>query len=188
MESFDYFYKDMKQASGGMLIVDHIDNERIIILGRSNVPKRLEYYESFGGKYEKEDITSLHTAVRELVEEFFNTKIDPFHVNNIAIILRKNNLIIKQRNFYGMAYMIDFNGLNFIFNYLCTINMELAHYNVDGLFNMMQYIGERVVDGSPNNGLNEIKSLHIIKISDIKNNMIKLRWYTNKIIGKMIKS
>jgi hypothetical protein len=185
MESYDYFYKDAKQASGGILIVDTIEDEPVILLGQSNIPKRNDMYESFGGKYEKEDISSLHTAIRELVEEFFNIKISSYHVNEIALQLRKNYMIVKQKAFYGMAYMINFIGLTLIFNYLVTIDNSFQKYSVEGYFKLGQYIEDRVVVGNPNNGLNEIKSLHIIKLSEINN--IKLRWYTDKIIRKMIK-
>ena len=36
--------------------MDKIGENRVILLGKSNIPKRNGSYESFGGKYEKEDI------------------------------------------------------------------------------------------------------------------------------------
>jgi hypothetical protein len=35
--------------------------------------------------------------------------------------------------------------------------------------------------------MNEIVSIHIVDLDDIKNNKINIRWYTNKVISKMLK-
>jgi hypothetical protein len=42
-----------------VLIVDEINNIKVILLGKSNKTKRHETYESFGGKAENDDITTL---------------------------------------------------------------------------------------------------------------------------------
>ena len=95
MDSIEHFNKDLKGQSGGILILDDIDNNKILVLGKSNVPKRMNQYESFGGKVEKTDITSLHTAIREFVEEFFNIKISTENINMLALHLRQNKIILK---------------------------------------------------------------------------------------------
>jgi hypothetical protein len=187
MESIDYFYKDLKDQPGGILIVDTINNMNIIVLGKSNVPKRMKEYESFGGKVEKVDISSLHTAVREFIEEFFNIKTNIESINTIAYKIREKELILKQYEFFGMAYLINLNGLNEIFQMLCESYNSLSKYNINNKFDLENYINDRVITESPNKGLNEIKSLHIINLEDIKEKKIKLRWYTNKIISKMLK-
>jgi hypothetical protein len=187
MDSIEYFNKDLKGQSGGILILDDIDNNKILVLGKSNVPKRMNQYESFGGKVEKTDITSLHTAIREFVEEFFNIKISTENINMLALHLRQNKIILKQKQFYGMAYLINLNGLNEIFQKLCIINESLSRYNINNKFDLTNYINERTIMGISNEGLNEIQSIHIVKLDDIKENKIKLKWYTNKIISKMIK-
>ena len=187
MESIDYFYKDLKDQPGGILIVDTINDMNIIVLGKSNVPKRMKEYESFGGKVEKVDISSLHTAVREFIEEFFNIRINIESVNMIAYNIREKGLILKQYEFFGMAYLINLNGLNEIFQILCELDSSFNKYNINNKFDLENYINERVITDSPNKGLNEIKSLHIINLEDIKEKKIKLRWYTNKIISKMLK-
>jgi hypothetical protein len=51
----------------------------------------------------------------------------------------------------------------------------------------MKYIEERKIDDIPSDGLNEIESIHIVDLDDIKNNKINIRWYTNKVISKMLK-
>jgi len=101
MDSLDNFPKDLKEKSGGFIIVDKIEGEAVILLGRSNISNKKTVYENFGGRYEKEDICSLHTGVRELIEEFFNLKIKTDELNNLAIEFRLNN---------------DSNGNNFILN------------------------------------------------------------------------
>ena len=115
MDSLDNFPKDLKEKSGGFIIVDKIEEDKVILLGKSNITNKGVSYENFGGRYEKEDICSLHTGVRELIEEFFNLKVPVNVVNIIAYGLRTNNLIIKQHELNGMAYLINFDGLNFIF-------------------------------------------------------------------------
>jgi len=178
---------DKQNLSGGILIVDNIDNIPIILLGKSNIPKRIGQYESFGGKVEAEDITSLHTAIRELIEEFFNVKVPTDIINMIAIKIREKKLILKQKEFFGMSYMINFKGLNEIYINITECDNMLNKYNNDNNFDVIKYINERVITEKSDNGLNEIQSIEIIKISDIKENKIKLRWYTDKIISKMIK-
>ena len=183
---------DKENLSGGILIVDTINNEMIILLGKSNVPKRLGQYESFGGKKEDFDLTSLHTAIRELIEEFFNLKVHTSVINTLALKLREKKLILKQKEFFGMSYMINLNGLNEIYQTIISCDtsnncMLLMKYNNDNTFNYIDYINERIITDVSKYGLNEIMSIHIIKVSDIKNKMYKLRWYTDKIISKMIK-
>lgn len=182
---------DKENLSGGILIVDTINNEMIILLGKSNVPKRVGQYESFGGKKEDFDLTSLHTAIRELIEEFFNLKVHTSVINTLALKLREKKLILKQKEFFGMSYMINLNGLNEIYQTIISYEsdecMLLMKYNNNNMFDYTEYISERIITDVSNDGLNEIASIHILKVSDIKNKMYKLRWYTDKIISKMIK-
>jgi hypothetical protein len=183
------FNNDMKGVSGGILIVDKINNNNIIILGKPNISKRENEYESFGGKKEEEDLTSLHTAIREFIEEFFNMRISTDHINIMATYVRTEKIIVKQREFYGMSYMINMSGLNKIFQKLCNLVGDsniLIKYNVNNKFDLNKYIDERTVDVCNGDGMNEIKSLHIFNIADIKEQKIKLRWYTKKIIAKMV--
>jgi hypothetical protein len=180
------FLNDLKCQSGGILIVDYIDGEQVIILGRSNIPKRTNMYESFGGKTEKSDLTSLHTALRELVEEFFNVYIGVDDLNNLAYEFRLNNFIKDQYMMSGMAYLIDFSGLNFIFQNLCKFNKNFVEYNSQDGFDYIKYIDSRKVTSAPDHGLNEIEFLKLFKMSDVKAGKINLRWFTNKIINIMI--
>lgn len=189
MEQTEHFFNnDMKGVSGGILIVDIIDNKNIILLGKPNIKKREHEYESFGGKKEDYDLTSLHTAIREFIEEFFNLKLSTDDINIIAIYIRKQNLIIKQQEFYGISYMINFKGLNEIYQKICDIQKDcnLYKYNTNNNFDLNKYINERIITEIPIDGLNEIKSIHLFDMEDIKKNKIKLRWYTKKIISKMI--
>jgi len=184
---YDYFKYDLKGQSGGVLITDIIDDEQFVILGKSNIPKRADCFEGFGGKVEKCDISSLHTALRELIEEFFNLKIPLENINEIANIIRKNKMIDRQYNFYGMSYVINFKTLNYIFLYLCEIENSLQVYNMNNIFDMQTYIENRIINDKADGGLNEIQSLHLFKLSDIKEKKIKLRWFTDKIINKLFR-
>jgi len=190
----ELYQQDIKGQPGGILISDIMDGEQILLLGKSNVRKRKDIFESFGGKVEQTDISSLHTAIRELVEEFFNIKISTEVVNEICSEFRKNTgkspYILKQYVYYGVSYLINLEGLNKIYQLLILYDidamMNLIKYNNDGMFDVMKYIEERTIDGIPNDGLNEIKSIHIVKLNDIVDNKIHLRWFTNKIISKML--
>jgi len=186
MDSLDYFSKDLKEKSGGFIIVDKIEGEDVILLGRSNISNKKTVYENFGGRYEKYDICSLHTGVRELIEEFFNLKAPIDVVNLIALGLRTNNLIIKQYELNGMAYLINFEGLNFIFQNIVNYNENLIKYNIDLQFDYFTYINDRIITEKANNGLNEIHRIELFKVKDVKDNSVNLRWYTNKIINLMV--
>jgi hypothetical protein len=186
MDFEDVFKNDLKDMAGGILISDIINNERVILLGKSNIPKRIGTYESFGGKTEKQDISSLHTAIREMVEEFFNYEISTKLVNDIAYNIRISKLIIKSKELYGMSYLIDFTGLNFIFQFVLTEIPILQKYNVNNFFDYKTYISERIINGKAKEGLNEIEKIELFKLSDIKDKYITLRWFTNKIIWLML--
>jgi hypothetical protein len=186
MDSTDIFKDDLKDHAGGILISDIVNNEQVILLGKSNIPKRTGTYESFGGKTEKQDITSLHTAIRELVEEFFNYNITTKLVNEIAYNIRNSNLIIKSKELHGMSYLIDFSGLNFIFQFLLKEIPTFEKYNDNNFFDYKTYIMERTINGKAKDGLNEIEKIELFKLSDIKDKSVNLRWFTNKIIWLML--
>lgn len=186
MDSLDSFPKDLKEKSGGFIIVDKIEGEGVILLGKSNSSNKSISYENFGGRYEKEDICSLHTGVRELIEEFFNLKVPVNVINLIAFELRNKNLIVKQHELNGMAYLINFEGLNFIFQNIIEYNKSLLKYNINKQFDFLTYISERIITEKANNGLNEIHRIELFKVKDVKENKVNLRWYTNKIINLMI--
>jgi len=186
MDSLDNFPKDLKEKSGGFIIVDKIEQDNVILLGKSNISNRNSSYENFGGRYEKEDICSLHTGVRELIEEFFNLKVPVNIINSIAYGLRNNDLILKNYELNGMAYLIDFKGLNFIFQNIVNCCQNLIKYNINQQFDYLTYIKERIITDKANNGLNEIHKIEMFKLQDVKENKVNLRWYTNKIINLML--
>ena len=183
------YHNESTKKPGGVIISDIIDGKRIVLLGKSNIPNRKDIYESFGGKMEESDISSLHTALRELVEEFFNTKVSTDFVNELYQEINNGKYILKKYEYYGISYLINMEGLNKIFQKVCTINNSLYNYNdIDNpSFNYLKYIEERIIDGIPSDGMNEIVSIHIVDLDDIKNNKINIRWYTNKVISKMLK-
>ncbi len=182
------FSAELIGKAGSMIISDFINKKRVVFLGKSNVPKRKNKgtFESFGGRYESEDISSLHTAVREMIEEFFNIKVNTSTVNKIAQGLINNKLIIKRFELYGMSYLINFKGLNYIFNELTNENINLSKYKFGDFFDYNEYFNDRIINDEPNDGLNEISNIEIIKLSDIKYKKIPLRWYTDKIIFEML--
>ncbi len=186
MESNNFPYELVGKA-GGILISDIIDGEQIVLLGKSNIPKRLNEYEGFGGKWETADISSLHTALREMIEEFFNFKTSTEFINQLALDIVNTNIIIKRVELYGMSYLINLTGLEWIFTRLVQQAPELAKYQTpEKKFNLDQYIKERVVTAVASNGLNEIQSICICKLHDIKKRKINLRWFTSRIIYEML--
>lgn len=183
----ELYHNNVQKKPGGILISDIIDGKRIVLLGKSNIPKRKDIFESFGGKVEASDNSSLHTALRELIEEFFNTKVTTEFINDLYNDCKTGKYILKHYEYYGISYLINLDGLNKIFQKVCSINNELNLYNNESYFNYNKYIEERKIDRIPYDGLNEIESIHIINLDDIKNNKINIRWYTNKVINKMLK-
>jgi hypothetical protein len=179
-------YKLKKKLSGGVIICDIINNENIIVLGKSNILNEIDTFESFGGKAEKTDLSPLHTAIRELIEEFFNFKISDANINDIVIKLEKEKQIIKRFKHSGMIYLINFTGLNIISKLLSQYLIELNDYIIDGIFNINDYIINRIIDDKPINGLNEIKLIKIFNLNDVINNKINLRLYTKMIINTFL--
>lgn len=188
----EMFTQELIGKSGGILISDIINGEQIVFLGKSNIPKRHNEFEGFGGRWEVQDLTSLHTALREMIEEFFNIKPSIDFINNLAIKIVNSNYIIKRVELYGMSYLINLEGLEFIFNDIVESQelncQELKQYQTSKKnFDYIKYINERKVNDIPHNGLNEITSIHICKLSDIKKkNIFDLRWFTSRIIYEML--
>lgn len=176
------FSKDIKNIAGGFIITDYINNQQVLLLGKTNTLNKFIQYEGFGGKSDKQDLTSLHTAIRELIEEFFNIKISIKKINKLALFFRINKLIIKQYHMNGMCYVINFDGLNYIFQKIKKYNV-LNNYNINNYFDYESYINDRIITNKPNDGLNEITSLKIFTLTDIKKNKVNLRWFTKKIIN-----
>lgn len=187
----DIFANELVGKPGGILISDTINGEPIVLLGKSNIPKRANEYEGFGGKWEPEDISSLHTALREMIEEFFNCKVSTKFINQLAIQMVNSPHILKRTELNGMSYLINLVGLEFIFAQLTgsgeSGTSELAQYKTQSnRFDYQTYITNRVITEIPSNGINEINSIHICKLSDIKNRIYDLRWFTSKIIYEML--
>ena len=173
--------------AGGILISDIVYSEQIVFLGQSNIPKRANDFEGFGGKWEPEDISSLHTALREMIEEFFNINTSTEFINKLALDVLNANIIIKRVELYGMSYLINLSGLDFIFMNLTQFDNTLCKYKtLENKFNYQEYIQERIVTDIPANGMNEIKSIIFCKLYDVKNKMYDLRWFTSKIIYEML--
>ena len=179
-------YNFKKKLSGGVIICDTVNNENIIVLGKSNVLSRIDTFESFGGKAEKTDISPLHTAIRELIEEFFNFKINDDNINEIVIKLENEKQIIKTFKHSGMVYLINFTGLSLVSKLLSEYLIELKDYIIDDVFNINNYICNRTVDNEPLEGLNEIKLIKIFNLNDVRNNKINLRLYTRMVINKFL--
>lgn len=163
-----------KKRSGGFIVSDGFT----ILLGRTN--KKGIIYEGFGGGAEEQDLSSLHTAVRELIEELFNQKVSVEIINSLSDLLIMNKLIKDKLVFYGDSFLIDFKGLEFIFNYLSNYIFKYNKYIKP--FNLNLFIQERIITDKPNNGLNEIISIHIFNLADVINNKYPIRWYSNKVI------
>ena len=161
-----------KKRSGGFIIAD----DKTIILGKNEK----DLYEGFGGGAEEQDLSSLHTSVRELIEEFFNVKVPVEVINSLSEQLNNRQFINKKLEYYGDSYLIDYSGLEFVFNFLSGDIKELNNYINPFVLN--KYIIDRKVIGKPKNGLNEIVSLHIFNLEDVINNKVPLRWYTDKVI------
>jgi hypothetical protein len=182
----DIFKRDIKKYPGGVLIADIINNEQVVLLGKTNFVKTYEVYETFGGGTEEDDLTSLHTAIREFVEEFFNYKVSTNLINEIAYKLRTHNKIIKQHNFSGVAYLLNFSGLNLIFQLLLVEILDLEMYNKNNNFDLQTYINDRIINSKPSGGLNEIGKIRIFKLTDIKKGKVNIRKLTKQIINKML--
>ena len=168
-------------TNAGIFIVN---SKGITILGKAHGK---DYYDNFGGGQEKTDLSTLHTGIREFIEEFFNIKIPINFLNSLCELIKKNNIIKKEISmFKGTSYIINFNGLNFIFQELCKINDNLKLYNINNNFNIKKYVKERIIKDKPKNGLNEIEYLHFFNINTILKKRIKLRFITDKIINLLL--
>ena len=163
-----------KKRSGGFIVSDGFT----ILLGRTN--KEGIIYECFGGGAEEQDLSSLHTAVRELIEELFNLKLSVEIINSLSDLLIMNKIIKDKLVFYGDSFLIDYKGLEFVFNYLAKYITKYNKYIKP--FNLNLFVQERIITDKPSKGLNEIISVHILYLADVINNKYPIRWYSNKVI------
>lgn len=173
-----------KNKCSGIVVFDKIGTDFIVLMGSKNKDQII--YEYFGGKNEKQDITTLHTALRELIEEMFNMKIDQKEIYNLVSNIIKNNdirseltLTHKKHN-NNVTYFIGFDTLEKIYNYL-----KYHKYKSIEHFNLTEFIKNRKINGIAYNGLNEIDKLHLYFLKDVPK--LKLRDVAKRITNHMFK-
>ena len=173
-----------KNKCSGFVVFDKIGKDFIVLMGSKMNEERI--YEYFGGKNEKDDKTTLHTAVREFIEEIFNIKIDEKYICDLVLNIIKNNdirdkLTLTHTNHNNnLTYFIGFDTLEKIYNYL-----KYGKYKTIEHFNLIEFIKNRKISGIEHNGLNEIDKLHLYFLKDVPK--LKLRDVAKRITNHMFK-
>jgi hypothetical protein len=195
MRNDNKLYKNLlkkypKNLNSGLTIIDKIKNEYYILIGY-NIKNNIKEYSLFGGHYEIDDKTSLHTAIREFLEEFFNIKINNDKIDIIVKELLLNNLIfdynIKISN-TSISYFGNFNTLNLIYKLLYIFHFNVNHSKTKP-FNIYKFfkIRNNLEFKKKSKGLNEIEKINIKNINYfINNNKINIKKFTKFIINKII--
>jgi hypothetical protein len=155
---------------------DHINDDFDFLLGVDN-KKSGNRLSVFGGGKDKDDPNSLYTAVREVFEELFN--ILPNGVDIVVDQLQKKiddgsiieKVFVKKQN--EISYFANMDVLNIFINHLQYHEADWTfrgkkewskYYN-----NLDLFIKDRVLKPTQiaNNGLNEIKKIHLVKWSEL---------------------
>ena len=176
--------KDLpKDRCGGVVVLDKINNEYIVLMGSKNKNNH-KIYEYFGGNNEPEDLTALHTSIRELIEEMFNVKISNDNIEQLVLELLKNQDIKMDLTYVhpneNMTYFIGFDVVEKIYNYI-----KYGQYKAIDKFDIIKFIKNRKINNIAKDGLNEIKELHLKYLHNVPN--LKLRPVAEKITNHLLK-
>jgi hypothetical protein len=171
----------VRNRNSGVVIFDKINKDYIVLMG-SKIKNNERVYEFFGGHYEKDDKAAIHTAIREMMEEIFNLKLEKANIDVLAHQMIqngdiRNDLTLENEN-GGITYFIGFQALEKVFNFI-----KYGKYKRVESFDLIQYMNNRIVHGKANNGLNEIKHLHLHYLKDA--NKLRVRPITKLILKHM---
>lgn len=186
----------------GSAVMSYFDNDYYVLLTeeeRYNKDKNY-YFKQWtlpGGCFDKEiDNNSFETAIRELIEEILNLKLDASILNKIYNELKNYNksYIITETNLsyisHAITYFFNSKILNTIFKILDENNIECKimksgswktyfHSNLYQICNDRLYVSEK-----PSDSLNEVKRIRCVKLSDLNN--YKLRFLLKNQINNGI--
>ncbi len=173
-----------KDRNSGIAIFDKIEDKYIFLLG-SKGKNENRIYEFFGGHCEKQDISSLHTAVRETIEELFNIKLDTVDINRLVQKMVQSNDIRYDLTFEnkkgGITYFIGFRALEKMYNFI-----KYNKYKKVESFDLIEYMKHRTIKNNASNGLNEMNSLHFEYLDNISK--LKLRDYASYVLEHIKKN
>lgn len=178
-----------KFYGAGCAVISYFDDNYYILLTeeeRYNSNKNY-YYKQWtlpGGCCDSNlDKNSFETAIRELIEEILNLKLDNILLNKIINELKNNNksyIITETSLSHAITYFLNSKILNSIFRILDENNIECkimksgswkTYFNS----NLYQICNDRLyISEKPSDSLNEIKRIKCVKINDLSN--YKLRY------------
>lgn len=156
-----------KNLNAGLTIIKKIKNkpDYIILLG-GNYIDSIKKYEMLGGRCEHTDKTSLHTGIREFVEELFNIKLDLLKLDKLVENIIINGHIIDDitnKSNTSVSYYANFKTLELIYNYV-----YYNQYKIVKPLDFSQFMEKR--NGQNNNcvqsnGLCEIQFISVVYLS-----------------------
>lgn len=172
----------IKEINAGLVILKKHKGEIYTLIGSYQDKNNEKIYTFPGGSYSKiYDKTSLHTAVRELIEEVFNIKIAQSKLDEIVKNINEKELLIdeyiyKPKKF--ITYFGDFKILNFIFKSIYNYKFNLYEF----LAFRNKKINEEII---AKDGLDEFVKIHFIKLNDLNNTKIKLRLISKYVLNQI---
>jgi hypothetical protein len=177
---FDWLKTAPKKFNAGLTIIGKVKNRPVIIMGSNPTNTGSEKYELLGGQYDSNDKTTLHTAIREFTEEFFNKKYSQELIDDICkhlIIYNKIlDLTIKFKS--SISYFINLKT----FELICKIINPNELFNLD---NIIKKRNQLLIDfKKPHDGLNEIKTIHVVYLDKVLE--LNMRLFTLTIIKKLL--
>jgi len=168
--------KSNYRGAGIFFFENYGSDDYMVLLGVDN-KFRGNHLSVFGGGKDPEDPHSLHTAVREVFEELFNVR--PGNIDSVVQEMKSKmdqGLVLEKvhgKKLNEVSYFAKIDTMNIFFNHLyyheIPWSFRGSHKWNEYINNIPAFIRDRVLKPTQKagDGMNEIKKIYLIKLSDL---------------------
>ncbi len=163
----EFMKKVPKDFNSGLSFIKKTNSDYVIMIG-STIKNNKSIYELLGGSHELEDISSLHTAVREFIEEFFNIKVSINQVDNIVreIVCGEYLIDFVYREKQSISYFVNFNCFVMICKKIGPQFYIMSNDKID-IAATINLRNKNFIKQNSYNGLYEIDNVGVVYLSKI---------------------
>ena len=165
----------LKNINAGIIILKKKKNDYYTLIG-SNIINSNKVYQLTGGLYIHDDKTALHTAIRQLIEQIFNIKINILILDDIVNNIKKKKLLLTEYIYIPniiITYISSFKLLDYVYEYIYNKKFNLYNFFYDRN-KKLKYITD-----------NKLSKISLLNITELFKKHIKMKRITKYILFKL---